>query len=341
MIYESPNKNYETFDMFKTNLLIILTSVAIVFSFGLAIKGMYTSSKFLTMLLFTSGIISIFNLIYLKKTNNYNVVGNVSIYTFYILMFYLVYTGGVNGDTGPLWIYFLAPFTFYMQGLRKGIYNIAGFLFILFIILYILEPNAIKAEYHSAYKLRILLAFLLTTFVSAAYEYSRSISYSRVCALQEKVEKISLYDDLTGTHNRRGYRKHINNINSSNGSILMCDIDNFKNINDTYGHLAGDYSIKEVAKCIKNNLRHEDLVVRWGGDEFFVFLQGVSIDKAENIALKIQESIKGIALDYDEDVNLSVSIGLAKIDTESSLEESIREADNNMYKYKYTKKLVP
>jgi len=334
------NKNNEKLDIFKIYLINSLSLVAILFSFGLGLKGMHTSSPILTTLLFSSGVIIILNLIYLKKTSNDSISGNIFIYTFYILMFYLVYTGGVDGNTGPLWIYFLAPLTFYIKGLKLGIYNIAFFFFILFIILYIIQPHPLKVEYSSAYKLRILLAFILTSLVSAAYEYSRDMSYRYANKLQKELEHIALFDDLTGTYNRRGYRNHLNNIEMTNGTILMCDIDKFKKINDKYGHLAGDYCIKEVAKRIKENLRSEDFVVRWGGDEFFVYLSNINIDDAQIVAQKIQTLISDKEFHFkDKLIKISISIGLSPLSKFSTLEETIREADNNMYLSKYKHEL--
>jgi len=334
------NKKSEMLDIFKVYLINILSFIAILFCFSLGLKGISTSSPILTTLLFFAGIVIILNLIYLKKTKNDIVSGSIFIYTFYLLMFYLVYTGGVDGNTGPLWIFYLAPLTFYIKGLKTGIFNIMFFLLVLFIILYVLESNSLKAEYADAYKLRILLAFILTSFVSAAYEYSRNISYKYAHTLQKELEYIALFDDLTGTYNRRGYRKHLKNIEMSNGTILMCDIDKFKKINDKYGHLAGDYCIKEVARRIKENLRSDDLVVRWGGDEFFVYLSNINIDDAQIVAEKIQTLISNKDFIFqNKSIHMSISIGLAPLSKFSSLEETIREADNNMYLSKYKNEL--
>ena len=334
------NKSNEELDIFKSYLINSLSYIGILFCFSLAVKGMHTESPILITLLFSTGIVILMNLIYIKKTSNHTLSGSIFIYTFYILMFYLVYTGGVDGNTGPLWIYFLAPLTFYIKGLKSGLYNITFFFLILFIILYILEPNDLKAEYTSAYKLRILLAFILTGVISAAYEYSRNMSYQYVQKLQKELEHIALFDDLTGTYNRRGYRKHLNDITMTSGTILMCDIDKFKKINDKYGHLAGDYCIKEVAKCIKEKLRSDDFVVRWGGDEFFIYLSNINKSDAQIVAEKIQTLISDKEFTFEKQIiKINISIGMAELTRFSSLEETIREADNNMYLSKYKHQL--
>ena len=157
----------------------------------------------------------------------------------------------------------------------------------------------------------------------------------------------SFTDGLTSILNRRGFLnivKPISYVTARNNmqiAIFMIDIDNFKKINDTYGHLKGDDVLRDVALTIKNSVRSSDIVGRYGGEEFIVFLStSVTKDTAFSIADKIRNNIIKKTKD---DIPVTVSIGVANgviknDDRESELMKYIKEADEYLYKAKKTGK---
>jgi len=116
--------------------------------------------------------------------------------------------------------------------------------------------------------------------------------------------------------------------------VLMIDIDFFKNINDTHGHIYGDDMLKHVSKCILSSVRESDLVARYGGDEFLVILNNSSYDLGVKIAERIRAQVE--RLETSEDHKISVSIGLAEhsIDRTESVEDIISRADHALYQAK-------
>lgn len=143
-------------------------------------------------------------------------------------------------------------------------------------------------------------------------------------------------DPLTGLYNRSGARHQINT--QLPGILIYLDLDHFKEINDAYGHKAGDAILVEVAEVLRKNLRKEDVIVRLGGDEFAVYAHGIWTE--EDISFKLRELIdyiKEIKVADHEDckIVLSASIGCAYAPNGcESLEKLVHVADTAMYQAK-------
>ena len=114
--------------------------------------------------------------------------------------------------------------------------------------------------------------------------------------------------------------------------ILIADIDYFKSINDTYGHQVGDEALKDVAKVLKNSLRENDVVARWGGEEFVIMLKNTDLDEAQMIAEKLRANIEQTKI--QDTINITISIGLTKYNLGEDTNLTFKRADNALYKAK-------
>lgn len=169
----------------------------------------------------------------------------------------------------------------------------------------------------------------------------------------EKLKKLIYEDELTKLLNRRGvfklaepifkeirfaklYPNRRKSFKIQNLSIILLDIDNFKKINDNYGHLIGDKALVLVANTIKNIIRDIDLVGRYGGEEIIILLLGANRNSAYNIAEEIREKIASSSLivTKNKKLNITASFGVAELQKEKTLEELIKKADKAMYKAK-------
>lgn len=118
-------------------------------------------------------------------------------------------------------------------------------------------------------------------------------------------------------------------------SILMCDLDHFKKINDAYGHDTGDLVLKGVTKTIKNMVREYDVVSRWGGEEFLILLIATDIISAGKTAEKIRDEIERTSITIDNLVlNVTASIGVTEYLKDFTISQNIINADEAMYKSK-------
>jgi diguanylate cyclase (GGDEF)-like protein len=135
---------------------------------------------------------------------------------------------------------------------------------------------------------------------------------------KNKLEKLSITDGLSGLYNYRylvlsletEFKRAIRYNRSL--ALLLMDIDYFKNLNDTYGHLCGDYVLKTVAKLLKSNVRATDLVARYGGDELAVMLVETNTKSALEVAEKLKQAVASHAFEWQtQQLSVNVSIGLA------------------------------
>lgn len=162
----------------------------------------------------------------------------------------------------------------------------------------------------------------------------------------DMLENISVEDCLTNVFNRRGLDR-FSNMHWMNCkryeldySIILIDIDRFKKYNDNYGHLNGDFVLKEVASVIKDSLkRGDDIVGRYGGEEFLVIMPNVDSRGAINIAKRIEDGISNLNINHEYNDNkgkLTVSMGIASVipSDNYSLDELLKTSDNLLYEAK-------
>ncbi|MDI6817438.1 MAG: GGDEF domain-containing protein [Actinomycetota bacterium] len=162
--------------------------------------------------------------------------------------------------------------------------------------------------------------------------------------LVQKAEKASLTDHLTNLYNQRYFyvrmAEELNRAkrNKDNLSLLMIDVDNFKNYNDTYGHLSGDKALAKIAHLIKTAGRDSDIAARYGGEEFVVVLPDADGDAATEVAERIINNVRNEHYPghSDElDVELTVSIGISSYPNHGAeITDIIERADKALYKAK-------
>lgn len=162
-------------------------------------------------------------------------------------------------------------------------------------------------------------------------------------ALYEKVKNLAIYDSLTKIYNRGHFIFMADQLLQQSLryghsiAVLLLDIDLFKKINDTYGHPAGDEVLREVAACISGNVRSTDILGRYGGDEFILFLPEQDYQKGLETAKRIREGIAALRIFQDEkQIFVTVSIGISSLDFDhdSNIDDLIRRADISMYQEK-------
>lgn len=156
----------------------------------------------------------------------------------------------------------------------------------------------------------------------------------------EHSEREANTDPLTGLHNRRAFLRILERVRErslaegSNDVLMYIDLDDFKRVNDTRGHEAGDRMLREVGSTLTRSVRSRDVVARLGGDEFAIILNECGIERGSEIALDLAEQICGVTVDSASGpLVVGVSIGLAAItpDDDSDIDELIRRADDSCY----------
>lgn len=155
------------------------------------------------------------------------------------------------------------------------------------------------------------------------------------------LENLSITDELTGLFNRRGFMDALERVlaacrrHGEPGLLIMVDLDRFKAINDTYGHLAGDSVLKGAADLLRSTLRKSDIVARLGGDEFAVLLPRTRALPGQKLATKIDRSINALRVTYGRvEIPVSASVGWDAFGPRSQPNHLIFTADRALYRAK-------
>ncbi len=150
----------------------------------------------------------------------------------------------------------------------------------------------------------------------------------------------ALTDAVTGLYNRNYWEQIISGTTfqprTQNFSLILIDVDNLKEINDTYGHTAGDKAIEIVGQAIKNSIRKEDAGLRYGGDEFIILLFNQDKKAAYRVIERIRREINKLAA--GQGMNIQISAGAAYYDCLRNMGDIIKMADRDLYKEKRVKK---
>jgi diguanylate cyclase (GGDEF)-like protein len=154
----------------------------------------------------------------------------------------------------------------------------------------------------------------------------------------DTLERLAVTDPLTGLANRRGGERSVaSEISRARRqrtalSCIFIDIDNFKRINDTFGHQAGDRLLREISDLLRHTLRAYDILVRWGGEEFLLILPGVALDQARRLAERIRAAVE--RLDTQGLGPVTISAGTAALDANYDFETMLMAADRRLYEAK-------
>ncbi len=191
-------------------------------------------------------------------------------------------------------------------------------------------------------KYRILDLSLNFTVMIAVMIYTIIFVNRRSAKHSEELYEISITDSLTGLYNYRFFSDYIqteyNRAQRNNQifTVVMMDINNFKQVNDRYGHLEGDRVLNEIATLIKSNIRNYDVAFRYGGDEFVIVLPETSKEIANALVERLKQSYEEYCKKYHE-IQFSVAVGYED-SKGKSLEELYQLADELMYKEKKKQK---
>jgi len=189
----------------------------------------------------------------------------------------------------------------------------------------------------------LIAPYITSILMSVAYNRIKCETWSQrqeLLQAKEDLESFANNDSLTGIHNRR-YFMELSKVGIENARrlnencyIILIDIDKFKNINDTYGHLIGDKILIELATRFKALIRPLDFFARFGGEEFVLFSIHANNDSVQKMAERLRLCLCNLHYEHSGiSIGFSASFGVAKID-ENDIEKAIKQADDALYRAK-------
>ncbi|MEX6503535.1 sensor domain-containing diguanylate cyclase [Pseudomonas zhanjiangensis] len=197
------------------------------------------------------------------------------------------------------------------------------------------ENGAVAGIRQSLY-LNLLICLLVTAIVLSLV----SLALRRY---QARIGALATTDALTELPNRRGFdllaNQAIQEARRNQGPLcaLLLDLDHFKQLNDSHGHLAGDEVLRGFARRLGDNLRQADIICRWGGEEFILLLKDTTPEQARQLGEKIRQQVEQSRFSYaGSELRITASIGLAELQAGDALDQLIARADRALYRAKQT-----
>ncbi|NTS76657.1 diguanylate cyclase [Catenovulum sp. SM1970] len=196
-----------------------------------------------------------------------------------------------------------------------------------------IEPVVVKS------RVKTHIDLYRNTLALKEHIHQQEVRERELLAIKEELAELASSDPLTGLKNRRcffeGAEKEFLRFKrlSASFTVLMIDLDNFKSINDTYGHAAGDLVLKAFAELTQGLFRDYDIVARFGGEEFVILLPETNCDSAFRVAQRLRSQTAKHKITYqDYRIKLTASIGIAEVEkADVDINASIERADNAVY----------
>jgi len=308
-------------------VLVVMTALNIVFFTSTALVVMNAGYAVLG-----AGIVA-----YFKHTHRVHMTAWITVLLLVVgLIFYFHIKG--PADYSLVWVIGVPPVAYFLLGRQQGRIVTIGFLaYMLVLILWRFE-----ALTHPVFTMdavyNIAAAALAITLVIAYYEITRSEAETMLKLKNQELVHLSSTDRLTGLTNRLVIDEVLSTAYGRSQrmgevfSVIIADIDHFKQVNDQYGHLAGDELLVWLAGVLRNSCREMDTIGRWGGEEFLVICPNTGPEGARALAERIQQNVSDYCTLQDEAVTLS--IGVASSQWDDTTESVVKRADLAMYRAK-------
>jgi len=330
------SKDYRK-QVFVKLILAIVSTILLLFS-ALHAFILDNGHEVVAIVDFIAALATIYAFIDLKIHNNINraaLIGTSTLFVFFITFSYL----NQNESFGLIWLIFFPIIALTINPIRVGLRFSIVFLIMISTLSFLGMGEWQGGNWDFKSVLRLSIALSLIILVMYIHEVTIEKANRHELDTLKFFEELSLIDELTNIANRRRINELLNieyqraERYQSVFSIVMFDIDHFKKINDTYGHLVGDEVLKDLAKLVKQSIRKTEMVGRWGGEEFILILTETDQNAAFAVAEKIRHTIANSNFNGLKET-LTCSFGITEFNPNTSLEEMVEQADKALYQAK-------
>ena len=348
MIYIQNNNNYQL----ENRIFKIILATAIILSFVCIIENII--SRFPTQVNI-KWILLIVVAVVISRALKLNLcIKQLRLIFFLFIIFaFIPYgwinSGGSSNNTIAYVFLVVICITYFFQGKTRS--TLVYLLVAIFVALYLLEhyyPQFImvhdpKSQFFDRLiqiPLTLIVSYMLLKQFADAYlsEKKKNDKYSEeLKRMNKELELLATIDELSDTYNRRTYNLKLKEIldqrqfANNDKYVLLFDIDYFKEINDTFGHIVGDEIIYQIGRIMKRIMPKTSFISRWGGDEFAIIFFG-KLEELKDYAMQLQKSINSIDL-YDN-LYITISIGITKIQENDCNKDVFKRVDKALYKSK-------
>ena len=250
-----------------------------------------------------------------------------------IMLLFLV---SVEGRAYSLvWATIILPFSFFLLGRLGGTLLSSVTLFVCIYLVHIQIESGVPITLTKGALLNVIEAAIVQLLLFRFYEGTRQTTFEQLRAEHQESKRLSETDYLTGAYNRSKFILLANSLLAGNDAdkhcIVILDLDDFKQINDIYGHDMGDTVLKMFTVTLRENTRDEDIIARWGGEEFVLLLKNVSVSQANgciNNLLSVVQALTTVG------TTISFSAGITQCNRAKTIDDLIKTADEALYEAK-------
>lgn len=250
-----------------------------------------------------------------------------------IMLLFIVGTQGHSYSI--IWATIIPPFTFFLSGKRWGTF-LSTIIFV--VCVYFVYQQVITGDVltiGTGAMLNVLEASIVHILLFRFYECTRTVAFERVLEQKQQLLHVAETDSLTALYNRTKFdaecRKRLACPTTNIFSLVIFDIDNFKRINDSYGHSFGDEVLKGVAQRIQENLRDNDILARWGGEEFVALLTDTDTAGAHQLTQRVLRAFRAEPI---LQVPVTFSAGMTHVEPGEPADRAFQRADSALYQAK-------
>lgn len=323
-----------------SRVLTWLSLAAILCLFGIGAKAWHSGHINHALALWAFIFPVLANMLWFVKTGNREVQNLGLLVIVSVLFTYLIASGG-ESNTGPLWFYVFPPLLFFLTNLKTGTMILLLVYLVAIIVFQFPSLPFVLAEYSDDFKIRFFATLSFESIFCFVLEASRLKARNELLDLAQTHEHAAKTDELTGLSNRRDILNRLTEEYSRyqrsgrHFSIALVDLDLFKNINDQYGHDAGDDVLKQFADLVQSVIRQTDVAARWGGEEFLVLLPDTSLIPALTLAERLRSAIATNRFSFHgQHLPITLSAGVCSIAQTDSIENMLKHADTQLYSAK-------
>lgn len=335
IVYNILTSNFGTIGYVSVRKLVLLNSYLLIGIFAFSLLGFYslliTKNYIIATIDIISAIVFIWFFFSLRVyKNEQTIIQFVSGFIMLFMVAFAVLNG--NKSFGLIWSFFAPMFLMTMNGYKRGII-LSIFTYVAIIVALLLTHETwSEKDMDILVFTRYVVAYAMSTFVIFMGEYA-------ISKLQRELKEISATDTLTKLHNRGKMEEYIEIVFEEKKSantdlvVVMADIDDFKMINDAYGHHVGDEVLQEISKILTKSTREIDMIGRWGGEEFLMIFPRTSLKNVLAMIERLKDKISSFKFSVDERV--TCSFGVCEIvSNEFSNQDALIYADKALYRAK-------
>ncbi len=308
----------------KITLLMVLSFIGSFASFLYAVTDFMEEDTAVAIVEFLVGVLLLSTPFIARRYRNVGALSTLAIILFGTVFIVAIFDELPEDKSSLIWLNVLPALSFILKG-RRGIYWSVGYLGVHLIFTAIGGKLGVESLF-DAYLSYGLITVILYFYAWMSERY------------REVWESIARTDSLTGLLNRISFEELLNREverakrYGEELSLVIFDIDNFKDINDTYGHLFGDKVLKEIARVVSRNVRESDIIARWGGEEFIILLPNTPLDSAISASEKLRRKIE--LCGFEDGVSVTASFGVAQLYPEDDAIRLVLKADKALYEAK-------